>query len=301
MNMMARLARLTLAVGVVVLSTLLTACSAYKVQAPYDAFVCFDSTFNHCYGTAQSGQLKTLYTTSFARLAATPGGSVVPPILIDPDALKEFASKDTKYHCQFGAIPYTQTLQPDQQAPAVFVSPVLLRQIGEQQLKLARIRTSCQRLLQAYDYQIDILVLQDKLSVAQKATALLSSEVEQARLLKDGFGSRSLTQSEGTQYGVNPGPLRDELRAIRDNAVAIGEQLRNMYKTQIVDVDYKKQFDDENLAIELQLRELGRSLFILDRSTVQYQQHRLLPSGYVTGSWVKQGTIVLSSHGWRHQ
>lgn len=67
---------------------------------------------------------------------------------------------------------------------------------------LSRSSTSCARLVQAYEYQLDILALQDQLSVAQKAISQLASEVEHDRYAKDAIGTRTLSPGESAQYGV---------------------------------------------------------------------------------------------------
>lgn len=93
--------------------------------------------------------------------------------------------------------------------------------------------------------------------------------------------------------------MRDALREIRDKSVLVAEQLRSSYKVQITDVDYNKMFFDSNLVVELQLRELSRTLLILDRSVVANTGDDFHRTGYTDGSFVKHGTVVLS--GWHRQ
>lgn len=279
-----------------VIATCSVGCAVNRVQAPFDSFVCYNSTFNECLGRAQSGRLRTLQMSAFRNLAvgsfAAGSNSAV---VEDPEAGQTLSSGDTKYQCSYGNIPYAQTLDPDRRAAAVFVSPVLLRQIGEQQLRLTRARTSCARLLQAYEFQVTIIARQDELAVAQKATAVLSSEVESERAAKDAVGARGLNATEQAQFGLGAIAVRDALKLSRENVVSIGETLRTMYRTQVLDVDFKRQFEDANLAIELQLRELARNLFVLDRSIAPDATRRLLPVGYADGAWVEQGTVVLTT------
>lgn len=173
--------RCSLLVSIIV-GVLLSGCATIKIQAPYDSFVCFNSTFNDCANSAQAGSLKTLPGPH--RLLAT-GGYVFD----DPDAGKLPSTTDKKYQCTFGITPYAQTLDPGKPSVAVFVSPVLLREIGEQQVRLTRARTACERLIQTYEYQQQVLALQDKLSMNQKAIAILSDEVESERLVKESVGS----------------------------------------------------------------------------------------------------------------
>lgn len=298
----------TLKYSLVVCLFLMTGCASNEIQAPYDSFVCFKSTFNHCLDGAQSGQLIKLHTNLKTAAVNKPFGAAFKPfatggggIVTDPDAGKVVSTKDAKYQCQYGTIAYTQTLQPDLIAPAVFVSPILLRQIGEQQVKLGKIRTACARLVQAYDHQQDIQAAQDRLSTNQRAITMLSAETEFERLTKDAFGARPLTAAELVLYGVTGGGVRDALRTSRENSVTVGEQLRAMYKTQVNDIEYKKQFEDAALSIDLQLRELARSLFLLDRSIAPASPQQLTRQGYEDGAWVKQGTVVLATPGWRRE
>jgi len=60
-----------------------------------------------------------------------------------------------------------------------------------------------------------------------------------------------------------------------------------------LDVDYKNQFDEANYAIDVELRQLAAQLFILDRSVFRATDKSLQPAGHSTGSWVRQGTVVL--------
>ena len=278
----------------VILSVALTSCATIenstKLQAPFDSFVCYNKSFGACLDQAQAGQLKAFHETTYRfqiRKTNAPGDP-------DPAAGKIIQSKDGKYKCDNGTVPYNPTLVSDVVAPAVFVSPVILRQIGEMQIKVARARTACERLIQAYEYQIDILVVQDQLARSQKAVALLTAELESDRSNKDGFGSRALTPDETSRFGVQASSVRDALRSSRSTSVDQGETLRAMFKTQTTDVEYKKQFADANLAIDLQLRELGRTLFILDRALAPDWAAGLKQTGYRDGSWVRQGTIVLA-------
>src|SRR5207245_870042 len=120
-------------------------CSVNEIQAPYDSFVCYNSSYDHCLTEAQHAQLKTYLKGSFASLDRS-GYKVE-----DPDANKPpiTSTADNKNHCNMGTIPYTQTLDPKQLGSVVFVSPVLLSQIGEQLVKVEHAREACLRLVQA--------------------------------------------------------------------------------------------------------------------------------------------------------
>lgn len=59
MNIQQTLFRLSASYWLVLtLSLLMSGCASYQVQAPYDSFVCYKSTFNQCLNSAQSGQFK---------------------------------------------------------------------------------------------------------------------------------------------------------------------------------------------------------------------------------------------------
>src|SRR6266851_1363423 len=107
--------------------------SRAKVQAPYDSFVCYNTTFEACATSVQGGAIKILHDRTYSRQRPSRGVSLLSTkyIIEDPDAKKIVTTTDTKYSCQLSEIPYAQKLKPSILATAVFVSPVLLRQIDE--------------------------------------------------------------------------------------------------------------------------------------------------------------------------
>jgi hypothetical protein len=264
----------------------------FKLQAPFDSFVCYNSSFKQCLNRAQAGQLKTLSQASYKQKDGAPAmfGVVAP----DSDAGKVPPTKDGTKRCYYGTVPYTLTLKEDAISPAVFVSPVLLRQIGEMQIRISRARTACARLIQAYDHQAEISAVQEGLAKAQVAIGWLSSELESDRLRKEGYGGRLVNAEERDKYHVPPSHLFEALQYSRTtNSIPRQEELRGLLKKQL-DMDYENQFFDANLGIDLQLRELARMLFILDRSAAPDSMSALKNTGYGDGAWVKQGTVVLS-------
>lgn len=257
-----------------------------KIQSPYDGFVCFDTSFNACLGKVQQGQVQQYTTKTFST------GRRQILALGSPDDGKIPTTSDKKYECRYGTVPYQSALQRDQAASVVFVSPVLLRHIGEQQLRLDKIRSSCARIIETYESQLEVLRMQDQISLQQGAIALFSGEIEGARNAKEGYGGRKVTSDEKTTYGVPDSTLAEALAYERAQLVKSGETLRSQLKKQAMDVDFKRQFEDANLSIELQLRDIARNLFILDRAVVQAQPGAR-PDGYADGAWVRQGTIVV--------
>ena len=282
--------------GIVVLATgPFVGCATLKVQAPYDSFVCYNSTFTQCVERAQTGKLRALQHDTVVHLAQSNF------IYQDPDAGKTVSTGDNKYQCAYGTVPYTQALDPTKQSPAVFVSPVLLREIAEQGLRLTRAREICARLVQGYGFQRQIVALQDELAKHQMGAAILGSEVEHDRNNHLEVGWRRTTQTELDKFGHPIGiTIGEGERKSKDTATEAAEKIRSAYKVQVFDIEQKQQFEDANLAIELHLRELARQLFILDRafvvSSVTYR-----PIDYETGAWVKQGTVVLRTRQLRSQ
>lgn len=281
-------------------------CSVNKIQAPYDSFVCFDSSFNQCLARAQSGELES-YLASLknhnSSLASLTDLNSSDPLVSDPDKDKTVPTRDLlnypKYSCNFGSIPYQSTLQRNQEASVVFVSPVLLSQIGDQMIRLNRLRTGCARLVQTYNYELDVLALQDELSIAEQGTGEYSTQIEAANNVKQGWLGAILADAEADKYHVAHGSSANEaLGQARRHAIEYGRQLRDRFKDQTTSIDYRDRFTDANLAIELQERELGRSLFVQDRSAVAHPRGWERGRDYNSGSWVKQGTIVFSVWQW---
>lgn len=272
-------------------SCALEGCAAEKVQAPFDTFVCYDTTFDGCLKTAQAGQLKLFHDNAYQAAYGKAGAGNFDD---DPDAGKTVATSDAAYTCVYGSIPYTMNLKRDQQAPAVFVSPLLLRSLGEEHIKLQQIREACARLVQSYNYQMTVIKQQNSLATLQKAQERLAREITTEEYNRDSVGERIVSASE-QQICAGGGAARDCLASVTDQIYDTSEKLRPMYITQLTTVDYAKQFKDANRAINLQLRELARQLFVLDRSLADvtaggHPDHR----GYEDGSWVRQGTVILS-------
>lgn len=280
-------------------------CATNHVQAPFDSFVCFNSSFKECLEQAQNGQLDSYQRSSFRSLGA-PSRSVLLRATELVDSLpSRVATSDGKYECRLETIPYVPTLRQEVVAPVVFVSPILIRQIGELQVRLERSRADCDRLVADYEYQRTFLAQQDLLSNSQKISATLAAEIERERNAKDGLGAR-IAQVDETEMkipllpGMDPiviklpigRTVRDLLETSRNSSLSLGEGLREQVKVHALDVEFKSRFEDINFTLDLQRRELARNLFILDRSVDTRIGRGIRRSGYRGGSWVMQGTIV---------
>jgi hypothetical protein len=264
------------------LACLVSAC-ATSVQAPYDAFVCFNASFNSCLAQAQSSRLKSFVSTAFPRLNSG-------PIIADPDAGKHEATKDNKYSCDYSSVSYSQKIKPDDLYGIVFVSPVILNEVGEQQILITQARDGCHRVVQAYDYEGDVLKLQDQLSTTQSSQSRLSAIIDAQRNSKDGVGGDA---DPKPVTGETPGTSeRDALQAAQTSAVGLAETLREKYKDETVNITFAQRFEDAQRQIDAQLRELGRELFVLDRATVDQGNGNAVRGRYSDGSWVAKGTIV---------
>jgi hypothetical protein len=259
-----------------------------KVQAPFDSFVCYDSSFARCAEAVQATQLNAFHRAAYPKFASTHFR------FKDDQSGLQHKTSDGQYSCQYGAVPYKQKLNPSDAAAVVFISPVLMSQIGEQDLRLKRVRDACDRVIDAYEYQLQILGLQDQLSVNQDGVNYFSSKIEGDRNVKQQFGLDALTDQEADQYGATHGlKFYEALTNARRDAASKSDSIRALYKKQTLQVEYKKLFDNANLAIDLQLRELGRELFVLDRAIVKADRTYPPIDGYETGSWVQKGTVVL--------
>ncbi len=198
-----------------------------------------------------------------------------------------------------------------------------MQEIAEQKERVDRTRTACGRLIDAYNFQLDMLELQDKLSVSQKATASLNAEMSIARMAHDGYGARTLSTSEVADLSsINIPPripvpgnpaagsvslappfttstsARDAIRLLQEITLTLSEESRIQYKKQVLEIDFKGRFDDANEAISLSLHELGRLMMTLDRSTPAIVADRSIKSDYVQLSWIRQGTVVLETRRW---
>lgn len=292
-----RVLRAVAGIGLLVASAcsalLLGGCAVFDiekdVQAPFDGFVCFDTSFKDCVKTISVGDINSP--------VADDGTPIFDEKLIvqDKDSAKELTSSDGKYRCEFGKIRYVQRLDVTQRVDIVFVSPIVLNQIGESVLRLNRSRESCKRLIQAYEFQLDLLKLQDSQAFYQLQVQYLSAQIENENLKAANIGKGPLSGSTNPQ---SKQPGLDEATVLlqaRKSVTGVAEQIRNRYKAQTLEVDFQKQFSDGQTLIDTQLREISRELFILDRSTnllgteITRKRNR-----YITGSYVIQGTVVSS-------
>jgi hypothetical protein len=230
-----------------------------------------------------------------------------PGIRIDNEIVQDDAkdivrqTADKKYSCSYGKIPYEQQIKPDLALPAVFVSPVLLRQIGEDVLRVNQARLACDRLVENYDTQVKMLDGRDSLGKYQRGVGALSAFVENARVSqqkeKSGklIGAEPLDPDEVTAYGLSgPTNVADGLWTSRTNVIEEEDALRRMSRAQVTEVDYGLRFLDVQMAVDLQARALARTLFLLDRSVASADVANIR-TDYKSGSWVQQGTVVFFS------
>ena len=269
----------------------------HEVQAPYDSYICYNVSFSECLQRPELSTANVLRRRIYSGVFA--GNTVT---VRDSSAGTVTRSKDGKYQCNNGKIPYTQTLPQTERATVVFVAPSLLDQIGEQMVKLQRLRTICLRALAGYDFQLAILASQDQQAAAQKAVQYLSAKAEYENITLNTTVNTNvtLTPLEVTQFGLpplnpsgQPWDVADALKAQRNLVTQLSEQLRNSTETQTLNVDYKQQFEDARLAIDIQLREVANELLALDSAAVTTSDD-VVKRYYENGAWVQKGSTVLS-------
>jgi hypothetical protein len=272
------------------LALIVSGCSSSNVQAPYDSFVCLRTSYNGCLAAAQSGNLKKYYEAAYSPAFRA---KMMGPA--HPEGATE-ATSDGAYSCNYGKVPYSPSLNMSSTHAAVFVSPILLSQIEEQRLRVDQSRESCSRLLSAYNYQLQILVLQDKLAVQQEGIVKYSSEMEHERNVQATVGKNP--DQNGyylSRYSLaDTDTISSDLLILRERQADKQEEIRNVSKKRTLEVDYGKMFSDAQLLIDGTLRELGRDNFLLDRSTFD-STLPYKPTHYASGSWVEKGTVVLKT------
>jgi len=252
------------------ISILLPGCATKLVQSPYDSFVCFDSTFNECLNQAQDGQLRSLTDNVIRASNEQPNFTVS----VD-NSSQVIRTVDEKYSCDLGAIPYAQRLDPNKKSSIVFVSPVLLSEVSEQQMRLNQVRAGCQRLIDNYNFQREVFETQETLAKVQRGSSVLSARIEKERL---GSGPYPVG---GTPFGPEPEmgvpdqkTEREALHSTREQAIQANERMRVRMRERSFETDFRNQFDDANTAIQVHLRNLARTLLC---STGQHQRKSLAP------------------------
>lgn len=264
----------------------------YEVQAPYDSYVCFNSSFSECLRSPQMRNANRFRETVYGKFFV--GGTAT---VRDPDAGIVKSTSDGKYQCKNGRIPYAQSLAQAEPAPVVFVSPALLDQIGEQITRLKRIREGCLRTLAAYNFQLTVLAGQDQESAGQKAVQYLTAKVEYENIQPWSGVNVALSSSEISQFGLPTGQswnVADALVSQRNSITATSDQLRKQTKAQAMNVDYKQQFEDAQLAIDVQLREIANELLSLDNALAHSPDREVAQRYYEDGTWVQKGSVVLA-------
>ncbi len=271
----------------VLTSLSMTGCSTRNIQAPFDGFVCYSQSLDQCATNAQTKDLKKYYAQTFPQKR----------LLFNFEDKYAGQVKGTKDNgaekCKLGTLSYKPTLNPDKTFDIVFVSPVLLSQLAEQEVRLERAREACMHLITAYNAHSDLFAKQNESARASIAITRLAAEAEVHRLAKDNQGERRLSAEEANFMNLPATTImRDALQKMRERGADLNEEVRTLANKQTFSIEYDKLFKDANSLIDSQLRELGRQLFVLDRSVMSAPG----PSkyvGYSNGSWVQKGTIVL--------
>jgi len=260
-------------------------CVPRNIQAPFDGFVCYSQSFADCASNPRTKDLRRYYSQTFSKQQLVDD--------VNSFSAKDVKTDDGKYTCKMGSVPYEPKLNRSKVFDIVFVSPVLISQLGEQEVRLKRAREACTRTIKAYEFHRDLISVQDKAAKVNSATTKIAAEVEFNRLTSENIAVRPLTEGEADALGLTRGTmLREALKLLRERGVDLNEEVRSKANIQTIEVEYEKLFDDANLLIEAQLRELGRQLFVLDRSVLSFEG-TAKNVGYDNGSWVQKGTIVL--------
>jgi hypothetical protein len=234
--------------------------------------------------------------------------------------------------CKMGSIAYAPTLDPNARSTVVFASPILLQQLGELGVRVHQARINCSRLIETFEQEMDKVVVQDALSLRQSVIGLYKDEIayentktnqkvggrvpksgEEVAELKpffvnaagkalkpeenvfvDALGNRTDINKAVADAFINSG--QPTAKISNDNfkaSLKLAARLREMAKNQMI-TDFRRRFDDANEIIDERLRELARSLMILDRSAPNVSNDPTMRSDYEDGAWVKQGTVVWS-------
>jgi hypothetical protein len=280
-------------VGFTLAGMLLAGCAVLagnRVQAPFDSYVCTNKTPLEC-----ASMLDPKKLTSGLKFLKSSKSHEKPFDFSDTDADKQVFSEDKKFHCDYGHAPYKQLLDVNLRASIVFFSPIALSQASESLFKVTRARETCQRLIAAYDNQLSILAVQDNQAAQQAWVQYLTAEIEGLSLLKNDLGKDFISDDALAAMHMPPGyhnSVRFALHDVRGWLTYETTKLRALYRDQTVNVEYGKQFVDAQTSIELQLREMGRNLFLLDQSSLTFDG-TIVARFYRDGAWVRQGTDVL--------
>lgn len=273
-----------------------TAARQIKIQSPFDAFVCVKSSYDGCLKRIQAESLHRFVSLAYKQPSYA-------SIRTQDKADTETKTADGKYSCHSGVIPYSPKMNLTGVVSIVFVSPLLVSQINEQQLRIDKARDSCLRYIQAYDYQVSLVKQQDAIAVLDRLRAKIVAEMSADRADHEKYqgtysvGQRALATDEVAASGLAAGTtISQAARQLEDAIYGLSETVRDNSKHQVLDIDFARSFADAQLLTDSQLRELGRELFVLDRAAPKYSG-RIHMRGYDDGSWVQKGTVVAVSGG----
>jgi len=269
----------------------------HRVQAPYEAVVCYNSSFTQCSSNPQALEVTKFVSAQYPRYIGSSGN-----VLPDAEDNRTRRTADGKYKCDSGVVGFNIGFDANATAAAVFVPRRLYEQIGEDRQRLDKARQLCGRLIDAYDFQLKILAVQNAQADAQRAVQLLTARTENLNLAQAPKTDVPLTPSDikSLRLGnLNPPPtdLGGALLSERNLVTQTSERIRTATSDDVLHTEYKEQFVDAQATVDTQIRAVASDLFELNRAVAAPTTDQVSKAFYSSGSVVEANeTVALLKH-----
>ena len=252
------------------------------IQAPFDSFVCFETSLANCAKRALGG--------NYAHLIDGPGS---PFSWKDESGGKVSTSTDGAVSCSLGGAVKTPKVDVNLVRDVVYFSPVTLLQAKEAIEQLEIRRAGCARAINIYESQSKFLALQDRQSRSQSAVAYFSSLTENKNLGATKIDYGPVAAGDLARFGMtNHTNIVEALLAARKDGVLTAEAVRDSMKAQAMGPEVKTQITDLQRTISLQVGDVEKLMFPLNLAVgdIAKPKKQLVPNG----EWVLRGATIAS-------
>lgn len=253
-------------------------------QAPFDSYVCFDSTYPECVTKSFGANAKYLLNDTRWRI-----GLDGTPFL----SLSSFPkTADKKVGCilpEDSPVRLT-TLDFRRKYAVIFFSPSHLLQLEEAARAVDRAWLACERLVDAYHHQQLVFKNQDIYAEAQEYAQRLSSDIERFTLEGSTINWPLVNLSDGRRLGY---PQVLTLR--RGDAHSVAKVIRESERLRSLEVEFPNQAKDLTALYAATLREFTKVAFALEVAGMNFPQstEKSRRKLILDGAWVVKGREIV--------
>lgn len=267
-----------------------------QLQAPFDSYVCFESSFEECARRTLEENFSVLMQSEHWYIEGS--GSVLPRSIRN----MESSSHDGVIKCGSNGSSYKPTLNMRIRYPAVFVSPMLLIQLDDAFQRVVNVEIKCNQLIHAYYAQVELLELQDKQTIAQTGIHFFSAAIEAKSFELSKVEYPDAKENDLARFGINRKDkvkINDALLLSREAHLNYSQELREQTKKHMLSVEFPSQAADISNQHKQAITDLVRAFLALDASVSKINIARN-KKGEIVGSravesnqWVSRGQAIL--------